>query len=120
MVNTILARRVNHIVAKGDNPAWPKGAKSRGFSTMSQDAASELNGRFTALQIAGEVSKEQLVLLNVAANSLLQINQAGFDNTILQMVQINSYLDDIYTLQKKMFSQLYNKLDSIDRNTRNL
>ena len=91
-----------------------------GFETMSQDTATELNGRFTALQIAGEVSKEQLVLLNVAANSLLQINQAGFDNTILQMVQINSYLDDIYTLQKKMFSQLYNKLDSIDRNTRNL
>lgn len=91
-----------------------------GFETMSQDTSSELNGRFTALQIAGEVSKEQLVLLNVAANSLLQINQAGFDNTLLQMVQINSYLDDIYTLQKKMFSQLYNKLDSIDRNTRNL
>lgn len=91
-----------------------------GFETMSQDTATELNGRFTALQIAGEVSKEQLVLLNVAANSLLQINQAGFDNTLLQMVQINSYLDDIYTLQKKMFSQLYNKLDSIDRNTRNL
>ena len=36
------------------------------------------------------------------------------------MVQINSYLEDIYTLQNKMFSQLYNKLDSIDRNTRNL
>ena len=33
MVNTILARRVNHIVAKGGNPAWPKGAKSRGFSS---------------------------------------------------------------------------------------
>ena len=33
MVNTILARRVNHIVAKGDNPAWPKGSKSRGFSS---------------------------------------------------------------------------------------
>ena len=91
-----------------------------GFETMSQDTATELNGRFTALQIAGEVSKEQLVLLNVAANSLLQINQAGFNNTLLQMVQINSYLEDIYTLQNKMFSQLYNKLDSIDRNTRNL
>ena len=37
MVNTILARRVNHIVAKGDNPAWPKGSKSRGFSTMLLD-----------------------------------------------------------------------------------
>ena len=34
MVNTILARRVNHIVAKGDNPAWPKGSKSRGFSVI--------------------------------------------------------------------------------------
>ena len=33
MVNTILAKRVNHIVAKGDNPAWPKGSKSRGFSS---------------------------------------------------------------------------------------
>ena len=32
MVNTILAKRVNHIVAKGDSPAWPKGSKSRGFS----------------------------------------------------------------------------------------
>ena len=32
MVNTILAKRVNHIVAKRDNPAWPKGSKSRGFS----------------------------------------------------------------------------------------
>ena len=33
MVNTILAKRVNHIVAKGGNPACPKGSKSRGFST---------------------------------------------------------------------------------------
>ena len=32
MVNTILAKRVNHIVAKGGNPVWPKGSKSRGFS----------------------------------------------------------------------------------------
>ena len=34
MVNTILAKRVNHIVAKGGNPVWPKGSKSRGFSTF--------------------------------------------------------------------------------------
>ena len=34
MVNAILAKRVNHIVTKGDNPAWPKGSKSRGFSTI--------------------------------------------------------------------------------------
>ena len=91
-----------------------------GFETMSQDTATELNGRFTALQIAGEVSKEQLVLLNMVTNSLLQINQAGFNNTLIQMVQINSYLEDIYTLQRKMFGQLSEKLSSIDRNTKNL
>ena len=34
MVNTILAKRVNHIVAKGGNPVWPKGSKSRGFSSV--------------------------------------------------------------------------------------
>jgi len=34
VVNTILAKRVNHIVAKGGNPAWPKGSKSRGFSSI--------------------------------------------------------------------------------------
>lgn len=26
MLNTILAKRVNHIVAKGGNPVWPKGS----------------------------------------------------------------------------------------------
>ena len=95
-------------------------SKAGGFETMSQDTATELNGRFTALQIAGEVSKEQLVLLNMVTNSLLQINQAGFNNTLIQMVQINSYLEDIYTLQRKMFGQLSEKLSSIDRNTKNL
>ena len=33
MVNAILAKRGNHIVAKGGNPVWPKGSKSRGFSS---------------------------------------------------------------------------------------
>jgi len=37
VVNAILAKRVNHIVTKGDNPAWPKGSKSRGFSNRQSD-----------------------------------------------------------------------------------
>ena len=48
MVNTILAKRVNHIVAKGGNPACPKGSKSRGFSTkndflMNIETAKQIN-----------------------------------------------------------------------------
>ena len=31
--NTILAKGVNHILAKRDNSAWPKGAKLSGFSS---------------------------------------------------------------------------------------
>ena len=33
MVNAILAKRVNHIVTKGDNPAWPKGQSRVAFPT---------------------------------------------------------------------------------------
>ena len=41
MVNTILAKRGNHIVAKGGNPAWPKGSKSRGFSSLMEEMDEE-------------------------------------------------------------------------------
>ena len=34
MGNTILAKGVNHILAKRDNSAWPKGAKLSGFSSF--------------------------------------------------------------------------------------
>lgn len=37
MGNTILAKGVNHILAKRDNSAWPKGAKLSGFSTDNAD-----------------------------------------------------------------------------------
>ena len=36
--NTILAKGVNHILAKRDNSAWPKGAKLSGFSSGRRDA----------------------------------------------------------------------------------
>ena len=32
--NTILAKGVNHILAKRDNSAWPKGSKLSGFSNV--------------------------------------------------------------------------------------
>ena len=56
-------------------------ASSKGFQVMSQDTDEELNGRFTALQIAGEEIKNQniiqsqsLNLLTVKADALLSIN----------------------------------------------
>lgn len=56
-------------------------ASSKGSQAMSQDTGEELNGRFTALQIAGEEIKNQniiqsqsLNLLTVKADALLSIN----------------------------------------------
>ena len=40
--NTILAKRVNHILAKRDNSAWPKGSKLSGFSTKHEDGIIEM------------------------------------------------------------------------------
>lgn len=61
--------------------AASQSASSKGFQTMSQDTGEELNGRFTALQIAGEEIKNQniiqsqsLNLLTVKADALLSID----------------------------------------------
>ena len=61
--------------------AASQSASSKGSQTMSQDTGEELNGRFTALQIAGEEIKNQniiqsqsLNLLAVKADALLSIN----------------------------------------------
>jgi len=35
--NTILAKGGNHILAKRDNSAWPKGSKLSGFSSVEQN-----------------------------------------------------------------------------------
>lgn len=44
-------RMMDEIMGTG---ASPREASSKGFASMSQDSADELNGRFSALQIAGE------------------------------------------------------------------
>lgn len=111
--------------AKLINEQWGAGATTqqqataRGFQAMSQDTGEELNGRFTALQIAGEAGLEQLAVLNSVANTLLSINQSGFDNMLIQMMRTNDYLEDIYTIQKKMWEHWDRKLDEMARSFKN-
>ena len=61
--------------------SYSQSSSSRGFQVMSQDTGEELNGRFTALQIAGEeikfqsiIQSQSLNLLTVKADALLSIN----------------------------------------------
>ena len=67
---------------------------SGGFETMSQDTATELNGRFTALQYAGEVvaaqNREQTSLLSQML--ALDVRSVGIADEIRKMT-VNSYLE---------------------------
>ena len=84
-------------------------ASSKGFQAMSQDTGEELNGRFTALQIAGEEIKNQniiqsqsLNLLTVKADALLSIN-----------TEIRNIADDT----RNLIAQSYLELVQISENT---
>lgn len=64
-----------------ESESTSQSSTSKGFQAMPQDTGEELNGRFTALQIAGEEIKNQniiqsqsLNLLTVKADALLSIN----------------------------------------------
>ncbi|MCA4534826.1 hypothetical protein LDZ77_21550 [Bacteroides xylanisolvens] len=93
-----------------------------GFQTMSQDTGSELNGRFTALQISNEEIKNSM---QFALGSLSVLCTATSDgNFILSdmrnlAVISNGHLEDIakYT---KVIQGFGEKLDNIDRNTKKL
>ena len=105
-----------------DTSATSQESSKKGFATASQDSIDELNGRFTALQISGEESKIQLILLNQVTNALLNVNEIG--NTMLndilnQHVITNNYLDDIakYT---KVLQDMKTDLAAIKTNTAKL
>ena len=94
-------------------------SSKKGFATASQDSIDELNGRFTALQISGEESKIQLILLNQVTNALLNVNEIG--NTMLndilnQHVITNNYLDDIVKYTKAL-QEMKNDLAAVKNNT---
>lgn len=93
-----------------------------GFETMSQDTASELNGRFTALQLSGEEIKNQMISAVISLNSLLSVstNSNSILNNILnQHVITNSYLEDIakYT---KLLIDIKSDIAQVNRNTKDL
>lgn len=65
LVDAMVQARDNMSQAFGwDSSATSQDSSSRGFQTMSQDTAEELNGRFTALQVAGEEIENQSIITN--------------------------------------------------------
>lgn len=96
-------------------------ATSGGWASMGQDTGDELNGRFTALQIAGEsiaqnmtttISQmESIVTLGISTNgAVLEIRN--------MMIMTNSYLEDIVKYSKLTYNDFGAKLDDMIRRLR--
>lgn len=98
-------------------------ATSGGWASMGQDTADELNGRFTALQIAGETiaqsmtttisQMESIVTLGISTNgAVLEIRN--------MMIMTNSYLEDIVKYSKLTYNDFGNKLDDMNRRLKDI
>lgn len=93
-----------------------------GFESMSQETGSELNGRFTALQISNEEIKNSMLLALGNMSALCTTTSDG--NILLSemrnlAVMSNSHLEDIARYTKPIMG-FGEKLDKIERNTANL
>lgn len=98
-------------------------ATSGGWASIGQDTADELNGRFTALQIAGEsiaqnmtttISQmESIVTLGISTNgAVLEIRN--------MMIMTNSYLEDIVKYSKLTYNEFGTKLDDMNRRLKDI
>lgn len=93
-------------------------ATSGGWQSMGQETADELNGRFTALQIAGE---------NISANMLTTVAQMetivatgiSTNGAVLEirnmMIMTNSYLEDIVKYAKLTYNEFGTKIDDMNK-----
>lgn len=91
-------------------------------ASVTQDSIDEVSGRFTALQIAGEEIKNQMISVVVGINSLIGISSSGneiLNNILNQHVISNNYLDDIakYT---KLLNDIKTDISEVRANTKGL
>jgi len=106
-----------------DTTSKSQSATSGGWQSMGQDTADELNGRFTALQIAGEQAKVNTDLIVSAVNTLVAKTDANFitlSEVRNMMIITNSYLEDIRKYNKLTYEEFGSKLDDIKMSLKNL
>lgn len=97
--------------------------ESKSWEGMSQDDASELNGRFTALQIAGESiqqSNTQIAQGILMTMNFVQYLTLSADQLNVLAIERNDYLNTIATLTKKYFASYDSHLANIETNTNKL
>lgn len=98
-------------------------ATSGGWASMGQDTADELNGRFTALQIAGETISQN-VATNVAQMETIVNLGISINGAVLEirnmMIMTNSHLEDMVKYAKLTYNDFGNKLDDVINRLKNI
>ena len=122
IANEMIARRQNLVDAgllkSGDD--LEQKASSKGFQAMGQETGEELNGRFTALQIAGENISQQIMVAVATLNNIASFSQSS--NMVIieirdMLIFTNSYLEDMVKYAKLLYTVFGEKLDDIVSNT---
>lgn len=93
-------------------------ATSGGWQSMGQETADELNGRFTALQIAGESISASMITAVVQMETIIStgISTNGAVTEIRNMmIMTNSYLEDMVKYAKLTYSEFGSKIDDINK-----
>lgn len=118
-----LKRRDDWAKLTGYTGSSSQSATSGGWSSMGQETADELNGRFTALQIAGETiakdmatnveQMETIVTIGISTNgAVLEIRN--------MMIMTNSYLEDIMKYNKLIYMEFGSKIDDMNAKLKNI
>lgn len=93
-------------------------ATSGGWQSMGQDTADELNGRFTALQIAGENISSNMIA-TVAHMETIVATGISTNGAVLEirnmMIMTNSYLEDIVKYAKLTYNDFGAKIDDMNK-----
>lgn len=93
-------------------------ATSGGWQSMGQETADELNGRFTALQIAGETISAN-ILTTVAQMETIVATGISTNGAVVEirnmMIMTNSYLEDIVKYAKLTYNEFGSKIDDVNK-----
>lgn len=111
-------RQEGIIKATDSNSTYSQNASSGSWQSMGEDTAQELNGRFTALQEAGERISDGIQTMVVTVNSLYgKVDDSN--RTLAEMRNLmiigNGYLEDILSANKKYYELFRKDLRNIER-----
>ena len=88
-----LAIRDNIADITGYKQSYEQSASSGSFESMSQDTGNELNGRFTAVQIATEGTYEEAKLINTKLDAIAA-REGGIEGSLLT-ASVNTIMGDV-------------------------